>query len=213
MFVKYFGRATVMALVSASLFGCGGSEMGLPDGDAAESGVVTEPTATVMQGLTRGDVDYRAWRWVDVRMPYCGGVNGGPDAICGGTCVRNGDANTAEWNGYRSDCSGLVSWAWGVPGPGWTTGTIYGDTNVTQRVGYWDMQMGDAITTHNASTNKGHTMIFHGWNADGSARIFQELQCGTVAQDVNIPFVKNSDGSLKWTADGRTYWPVRKKVL
>jgi hypothetical protein len=62
-------------------------------------------------------------------MPYCGGVNGGTDYICGGTCYRSGAGNTAQWNVYRTDCSGLVSWAWGVPGPGWTTGTIFNDTS------------------------------------------------------------------------------------
>jgi hypothetical protein len=212
MFMKSAIRFT-LAAASMSLFGCGGTEMDLPGGDAAQSGVETSPTATLVQGLTRGDVDYRAWQWVNVRMPYCGGVNYGTDYICGGTCVRTGAAATAQWDPYRSDCSGMVSWAWGVPPPGWTTGTIFGDTSQTQRVGYWDMQMGDAITTHNYSTGNGHTMIFHGWNADGSARIFQELTCGQVAQDRNIYFTKQGDGSLYWSGDGRVYWPVRKKYL
>lgn len=212
MFMKNASRAA-LALAVMSLVGCG-MEQELPDGDAANSGVETPATGAVAQGLTRGDVDYRAWQWVNTNgMLYCQVPNFQWDSFCGYTCNRTGAANTAQWNPYRSDCSGLVSWAWGVAAPGWTTGTIFNDTTQTQRVGYWDMQMGDAITTHNSSTGNGHTMIFHGWNADGSARVFQELRCGLLAQDSNIPFVKNGDGSLYWAADGRTYWPVRKKVL
>lgn len=207
MFMK---NAGLLAVASLSLIGCGGTDMELPDGDYAPA-QMAEEIASIPQGLTRGDVDYRAWQWVNVGMLYCQVPNGQWDSFCGYTCSRTGAANTAQWNPYRSDCSGLVSWAWGVAAPGWNTNTIFNDTTQTQRVGYWDMQMGDAITTHNGST--GHTMIFHGWNADGSARVFQELRCGLKAQDVNIPFVKNADGSLRWVADGRTYWPVRKKVL
>jgi hypothetical protein len=204
MFKKHVGYV-VLAAASVSLFGCGG-DMDMPDDDApatAEEATLT----TVEQGLTRGDVDYRAWQWVNVGMLYCQVPNGQWDSFCGYTCNRTGAANTAQWNPYRSDCSGLVSWAWGVGAPGWSSSTIYNDTTQTQRIGYWDMQMGDSITT------PGHTMIFHGWNADGSARVFQELRCGLRAQDVNIPFVRNADGSLRWAADGRTYWPTRKKVL
>lgn len=208
MFIKNAGRAA-LALASVSLFGCG-VDMDHPDGDDTSS--TQQDTTTIVQGLTRGDVDNRAWQWVNAGMPYCQAVAGAYDSFCGKTCTRTGAANNATWNAYRSDCSGLVSWAWGMSPPGVNTTTLYNDTNLTQRVGYWDMQMGDAITTSNGST--GHTMIFHGWNADGSARIFQEIQCGTNAQDRAIAFVKMADGSLKWTGDNnRIYWPTRKKVL
>src|SRR5262245_44560606 len=30
----------------------------------------------------------RARQWIDVKMPYSGGPNGGKDLICGGTCER-----------------------------------------------------------------------------------------------------------------------------
>ncbi len=202
--LKSLGCA-VLALASVSLFGCG-TDADLPDGEGATNGA--ESLATVEQGLTRGDVDYRAWQWVNVGMQYCQVPNFQWDSFCGYTCNRTGAANTTQWNPYRSDCSGLVSWAWGVGAPGWDTTTIFNDTTQTQRIGYWDIQMGDSIS------RLGHTMIFHGWNADGSARVFQELRCGLKAQDVNIAFIKNSDGSLTWPGDNyNVYWPTRKKVL
>lgn len=202
MFMKTAGRA-VLALATMSLVACGGQEM--LDGDAAS--LQGEDTLSVQQGLTRGEVDNRAWQWVNVGMPYCQVANFQYDSFCGYTCNRTGAANTSTWNPYRSDCSGLVSWAWGVAAPGWNTTTIYNDTTKTQRVGYWDIAMGDSITTN------GHTMIFHGWNADGSARVFQERACGLKASDNNILFTKNADGSLYWPADGRTYWATKLKGL
>ena len=39
----------------------------------------------------------RASSWVAVDMPYCGGVNGGGDSICGGTCERTGQADNSAW--------------------------------------------------------------------------------------------------------------------
>lgn len=69
----------------------------------------------------------RSPRWVDVGMPYCGGHNNGTDYICGGTCVRTGACANPDWDPYRSDCSGYVSWAWGLPPTG-SGGRTTGDT-------------------------------------------------------------------------------------
>ncbi len=90
--------------------GSGDPGGGMP-GSASDGGTSLVTAGPVAQALL----------WVAAKMPYCGGVQNGPDAICGGTCRRTGAANNPAWNPYRSDCSGLVSFAWGLPAPGLTT--------------------------------------------------------------------------------------------
>ena len=67
-----------------------------------------------------------------------------------------GYSQSAETNGYRVDCSGLVSCAWGLPGPGLDT---YGlmKPSVSHQIGKGDLQPGDAMIAGD------HTLIFGGW--------------------------------------------------
>ena len=67
-----------------------------------------------------------------------------------------GYSQSAETNGYRVDCSGLVSCAWGLPGPGLNT---YGlmEPSVSHQIGKGDLQPGDAMIAGD------HTLIFGGW--------------------------------------------------
>ena len=67
-----------------------------------------------------------------------------------------GYSQSAETNGYRVDCSGLVSCAWGLPGPGLDT---YGlmKPDVSHQISKGDLQPGDAMIAGD------HTLIFGGW--------------------------------------------------
>jgi len=69
---------------------------------------------------------------------------------------RLGYSQSSVTNGYRVDCSGLVSDAWGLPGPGLDT---YGlmSPGVSHRIGKEDLQPGDAMISGD------HTLIFGGW--------------------------------------------------
>src|SRR3954463_16145287 len=86
-----------LAIVLVAVSGCASAP---DDGDPS----------TVEQDVTVADVMSRAQTWVDLQVPYCGGVNGGTDYICGGTCQRP----HAAWDNFRTDCSGFVSWAWQI---------------------------------------------------------------------------------------------------
>src|SRR5262245_11933861 len=86
-----------------------------PEDDQLPAGVVESIPANTAWGE---HTLVRARTWVDAQVPYCGGPNGGKDVICGGTCVRSGDSKNTEWDPYRSDCSGFLSWAWGLEAPG-----------------------------------------------------------------------------------------------
>ena len=149
----------------------------------------------------------RARQWIDVRMPYCGGPNGGKDVICGGTCSRSGSAKSAEWDTYRSDCSGFVSWSWGLAAPGQTTRTLAPySTTVSSLITVDDLEPGDALN------GSGHVMLFGGWadKAAGKALILQESRCGTTATE-KISVFKTINATTLQISDGRNFRPIRYK--
>jgi hypothetical protein len=115
---------------------------------------------------SRDGILARAQLWVNARLPYCQSANHAHDAdkSCASTCTRT---EPAAWDAYRSDCSGFVSWAWGLPPPGRTTGQ-FGD--VSTSIGGNDLQPGDALV------NPGkHIVLFGGWtNASHTAAVLQE---------------------------------------
>jgi hypothetical protein len=149
----------------------------------------------------------RARLWIDADMPYCGGPNGGKDVICGGTCSRTGTAKSAEWDKYRSDCSGFVSWSWGLAAPGQTTRTLAPySTKVSSLIAVDDLEPGDALN------GSGHVMLFGGWadKAAGKAFILQESRCGTNAAE-KISVFKTIDATTLQISDGRNFRPIRYK--
>lgn len=150
----------------------------------------------------------RARLWIDVAMPYCGGPNGGADVICGGTCVRTGRSKAPAWDAYRSDCSGFVSWSWGLAAPGASTASLAPfDTRVSEVITVDDLAPGDALNT------SGHVMLFGGWvdRAANQATILQESRCGQVAEEKVITLTPLGPTSLA-RSDGRRFTPIRKKA-
>lgn len=149
----------------------------------------------------------RARQWIDAQMPYCGGPNGGKDVICGGTCSRTGTAKNADWDKYRSDCSGFVSWSWALPAPGETTRTLAPyDTSVSTLITVDELAAGDALN------GASHVMLFGGWadKAAGKAMILQESRCGTTAAE-KIAVFKVIDSTTLKISDGRSFRPIRYK--
>ena len=63
----------------------------------------------------------RAEEWVSAKLQYCQSANHQRDYddACTTYCERT---DNAAWDPYRSDCSGLISWAWQLPAPGRVTG-------------------------------------------------------------------------------------------
>jgi hypothetical protein len=145
-----------------------------------QPGQPEEIASTRVQAYSREDAVARARQWVDAQMPYCGGPNGGADLLCDGTCVRTGEAANPAWNPYRSDWSGLISYAWGLPAPGRTT---YGFAPFDKQVSY--VIAGDELEPGDALNSSGHIVLFAGWvdRSAGKARIIEEYNCGKVAID------------------------------
>jgi hypothetical protein len=140
----------------------------------------------------------RARQWVTVNMPYCQAANGQHDAQCGGTCQRLGAASSPQWDPYRSDCSGYVSWAWGLAAPGLTTSTL---STRFAAIAANQLQPGDILLRAGV-----HVVLFEQWldQATGRARILEEQSCGKVAAPRDVTLGGVSTGTTV-TLDGASY--------
>lgn len=85
-----------------------------------------------------GAIVARAKRWADLRLGY---------------------SMTGFHDGYRTDCSGLVSMAWGLPRPGLTTVTL---PEVSRPIDKEELRPGDILLNRSPGAI-GHTLIFTGW--------------------------------------------------
>ncbi|MFE7561113.1 peptidoglycan-binding protein [Kitasatospora sp. NPDC057500] len=133
--------------------------------------------------VTRAQIIERAQRWVDQKVPY---------------------SMSRYWSdGYRQDCSGFVSMAWGL-GSSQTTWTL---PNFADRITKADLQPGDILVYNNpASPQSGsHVTIFGGW-ADSSRTRY-------VAYEQTSPTtVKRSTPYAYWN-NSASYVPYRYKGL
>ncbi|WP_405012150.1 hypothetical protein [Kitasatospora sp. NBC_01539] len=76
-----------------------------------------------------------------------------------------GYSQGAETNGYRVDCSGFVSAAWGLSHPGTTTGPLISESSgIAHHIAKGDMQPGDAMVVHHTGGDMNqHVVLFGGW--------------------------------------------------
>ena len=101
-------------------------------------------------------------------------------------------------DGYRCDCSGLVSFAWVVPKPGATTYTMM---NHARAISKNELQQGDAILCD------GHTALFWKW-ADAGKTSYTALECastksGCLSRNIPYPMWSGSTGCK----------PIRSKTV
>jgi hypothetical protein len=184
----------VPLLVAFLCAGCGA-----PDPGSSEP----EAVLSTSEAIESSDVLARAQSWVDAQVPYCQAPNHGWDAVCQKTCNRTGAAANPEWDPYRSDCSGFVSYAWGLPPPGKVVSQL-AQSSVTTKIDATELQPGDAI--HASDTS--HIMLFDGWVTPYSKmRIMQEGNCGKVAEvkEYNVQSLSGSTVHFSWD----TYVAVR----
>ncbi|MDF9816246.1 peptidoglycan-binding protein [Streptomyces sp. SPB162] len=123
--------------------------------------------------LTRDQILDRAQLWVDAQVPY---------------------SLSALWSdGYRQDCSGFISMAWGLGTNAWTGSLPEYATRIERDA----LQPGDILLFHNqANPEKGsHAVIFGGW-ADSDHRLYtamEQTQPHTRVQTTPMAYWTNSD--------------------
>ena len=158
-------KRSLLVMVAVVLGGCLGESSDGPDAGVLESDQLTPVGVSQLPGV---ESIARAMEWVDVQLHYCQAPNHQRDydAACATYCDR---LDNAAWDPYRSDCSGLVSWAWKLPPPGRVTGELAPfKTDLTYSIVATDLHQGDAVN------NSDHIMLFEKWDTKPTKATFIE---------------------------------------
>jgi hypothetical protein len=189
-------RLVSLSVVLCGLFSaCGVSDV------VSESDGTAQPAA-----LTRADAVARAEQWVGARLQYCQSPNHERDydPSCSAVCER---ADNPAWDPYRSDCSGLVSWAWGLPPRGRTTLMLAPFmTDISSVIAASDLQPGDAVN------NVDHVMLFKEWVTQGQVATFIEEPGCSAATPYAHEFTSSvslSGDQIRVAWNGMTFWAIR----
>src|SRR5439155_24863195 len=111
-----------------------------------------------------------------------------------------------QWDPYRSDCSGFVSWAWGLPPPGRTTKNFAPfQTDLTHEIDAMTLRAGDAIN------NSTHVMLFVAWTQPGTeAKLMEETGCSSMMPyAIEITSAISVSGNTITVPYHGTYTPIR----
>ncbi|MER7850006.1 peptidoglycan-binding protein [Kitasatospora sp. NPDC096077] len=134
------------------------------------------------QPVTRAQIIQRAQGWVDQGVPYSMG---------------------RYWSdGYRQDCSGFVSMAWGL-GSSQTTWTL---PNFADRIGRDDLQPGDVLIYNNPANPQAgsHVTIFGGWTDSSRTKYvaYEQTSPGTKKRSTPYAYWNNSGGYVPYRYTG-----------
>lgn len=160
--------------------------------------------------LTTTDAVARADQWAAANLQYCQSANHARDydTACSTYCSRT---NNAAWDPYRSDCSGLISWAWGLPAPGRVTGQFAPfETDITHSITASTLQAGDAVN------NSDHIMLFKKWTVPGSEATFiEEPGCSSAITHAHefTSAVTLSGTSIHVSYNGMSFTAIRYGAL
>ncbi len=155
--------------------------------------------------ISRSNVISRAMEWVDAKLQYCQAAyhQHDYDTACSSICNRQ---ENPAWDPYRSDCSGFVSWAWGLPAPGRvTTGFAPFNTAVSHTINGSNLAPGDALN------NSEHIVLFKGWVTKGSkADLLEEPGCSFVGHAHEFTSnVTISGSSVYISYEGNSFTAIR----
>jgi hypothetical protein len=112
------------------------------------------------------------------------------------------------WDPYRSDCSGFVSWSWGLAAPGRTTAELAPAVqDITHTIDPLSLLPGDAV-----NKPSDHTMLFVKWLTPGKRATFiEEPGCSA-----DQPYARQVDSdvtikgmSITVTENGITFSAIR----
>jgi hypothetical protein len=197
--LRVLGAACTVAM---GLVACSGAPTGMEGNEAIGSS---------SEALSGNDAVARGAQWVAVQVPYCQSPNGqpDPDPSCSSVCTR---PSNPQWDPYRSDCSGFVSWAWNLPAPGRTTSEFApAVTDITQAIDGNTLMPGDALNIPGD-----HMVLFVAWNTPGqSATFYEEPGCSS-AEPYAHAFTSNltiSGSSVTVDYEGKTFTAIRYSAL
>jgi len=163
---------SVLASLAVTIF-AGASLLTVPAGCSVD-GSIDEQTSNETDAILGASAVSRAEQWVSAQLHYCQAANHQRDYddACTTYCNRT---DNPLWDPYRSDCSGLVSWAWDLPAPGRVTSEFAPFQNdITHVIQGVNLLPGDAVN------NSDHVMLFKAWITPGHRATFiEEPGCAT----------------------------------
>lgn len=139
----------------------------------------------------------RAYAWLNVD---CAGRNP-TDPHKAGCGVAYSMEPPYHSDGYRRDCSGYVSMAWGLGKPGATTVTL--DSTYAREIDKGDLQPGDILLKALSGAN-GHVVLFESWVDDSQSEYWGLEQVGgstreTIRRRIPYPyFGSNAYVPYRW---------------
>ncbi|MER5460781.1 peptidoglycan-binding protein [Streptomyces sp. NPDC002668] len=209
-----FRRALAVFIAAGVALGSGGTgvadALGLPGatappGEAVDARATTDPEPATEQGrsgplhgpsgesatpgaplhkTTRAEIINRAKRWVSAQVPY---------------------SMERYWSdGYRQDCSGYVSMAWGLESNEWTGSLAEFGTRITRE----ELQPGDMLLFHNPDnpTTGSHVVLFGGWTDYTHTYYiaYEQVKPHTRRQATPMAYWTNSSKYLPYRYNGLT---------
>jgi hypothetical protein len=128
---------------------------------------------TTTSAIQAGNAISRGMEWVDAELQYCESAYDRPDGdpACSSICRRQ---ENPAWDAYRSDCSGFITWSWGLPPVG-DGGYVTGDfapysTSFSHVISAATLAPGDAANRNSG----GHIVLFKQWVTVGATAVFME---------------------------------------
>ncbi|GGW36149.1 membrane protein [Streptomyces lucensis JCM 4490] len=145
-------------------------------------GTAAKPGTVPIPATTRTAIINRAKLWVAAKVPY---------------------SMTAYWSdGYRQDCSGYVSMAWGLPGNEWTGSLGEFGTKITKE----ELQPGDILLYHNPDNPESgsHVVIFGGWTdyTHTYYTVYEQTPPHTRTQTTPYPYWNHTDKYVPYRYKG-----------
>jgi len=146
---------------------------------ACSSGPGGEALGSSASAISGSSIVSRGMEWVNAGLHYCQAARGDVDydSSCWaweGPSHRCDRESNAAWNAYRSDCSGFVTWAWGLPpvGDGGYTTSDFApyDNAFSHTIDGSNLQPGDALN----KTPDEHIILFKQWVSAGHSAVFME---------------------------------------
>jgi hypothetical protein len=131
------------------------------------------------EDITGASIVSRGMQWVNAKLHYCQAAHGARDfdSACWaweGPSHRCERQSNAAWNAYRSDCSGFITYAWGLPavGDGGHVTSEFAPYNksFSHTINGTDLKPGDALN----KTPDGHIILFKNWVTAGKEAVFLE---------------------------------------
>ena len=176
-----------------------------------------EDSASSSAAITGSTIVSRGMEWVNAELHYCQAAHDAVDydSSCWafeGSSHRCDRQSGAAWNAYRSDCSGFVTFAWGLPAVGdggYVTSEFapYG-TSFSHTIDGVQLQPGDALN----KTPDEHIVLFKQWVSTGHTAIFMEEPGCSSATPYAHEFTSNvsiSGSEVYISYEGATFYAIR----